>query len=140
MSSFLQCAQQSAPPMVKPGDIITFQIIDTDSEGLLPRTPSTYGYHVTLHLTPSYGSPYIVCNGSIQNGFCLILQDKPSTPVGFGLFFDPALNGYFLRVTQVGFDPLPITLEVIGKTKEYPIDKYFIGSRVLVANVFDAAP
>ena len=111
-----------------------------DAAPLLFRTPSTYGYGFSLHLHPDPSRTYVVCgigdslwkDGGTMQSLVLCVQGDPGLTVGFGLFYD-AHGCAYTRVTQVGFDPIPVTVEVLGRAESWPLDRGFVGSRVMLA-------
>lgn len=132
------------PPRV--GDIVRIRPFDDVEEVMddggppLFRTPSTYSYGFSLHLHPDPMRTYVVCgrgNGVLEamagsRSFVLCVQGDSTLTVGFGLFYDAVGNSY-TRVTQVGFDPVPVEVEVVGRADSYPLDRCFVGSQVMVA-------
>ena len=137
-------------PIVKTGDIISFQKVRSplptsssydwlsssgENEYTLVRTPSTYTYGQQLLTRMDEGETYIVCNGDPVHGFCLALQEDPSRPIGFGLFYDDDMKPC-IRITQVGFEYVPVNIIMHGTTDTPPLDKYFIGSKVIMCTSY----
>jgi hypothetical protein len=140
-----QTTEQQPYTYVRTGDVISLKkkectgnkcIKDDkkDSEYTLVRTPSTYTYGQTLVTVIDEDAFYVVCNGDHINGFCLALRDDITKPIGFGLFYD-ALDKPYIRITQVGFDPIYVKLRICGTYVDPPMNKAFIGSKVFVTTV-----
>lgn len=119
--------------MIAPGDIINISSFEEDTKYVLPRAPSTYCFGDTLELYPNPDSNYIVCNGDPANGYCLCDQNDPSIPIGFVIVYVNDVPCF--RITQVGYDPQQVTLQVVGKHVGPLPQRRTIGSHVVVMKV-----
>lgn len=107
----------------------------------LERCPSVYDYGASLHLYVHEDRRYVVCGTDSQGSHCdagyvLAVRGRPDLVVGFGLFFGPASEcGYHTRITQVGHEPEPVRVEVVGRVPagDVPTGRRFVGSCVMLA-------
>lgn len=124
----------SSTPTLQVGNVLrlTPKTVETQDPYLLCRCPSTYTYGDKLMFNVNPQQEYVVC-GYKHHTYILSIKDKPDLYVGFALFQDDD-NGFFTRITQVGYEPEPVTVEVVGQevTEKIPKNRSFIGSSVLV--------
>lgn len=117
----------------KTGDIINITILQEEEySDTICRTPSTYGYGFDLQLKPNPHTQYVVCNGDYTNGFTLMEYNKPDTPIGF--IVQTVDNHNYYRISQVGFQSIPIEVNVIGQYQGQIPNITIIGSQVFVMN------
>lgn len=119
----------------KRGDIITIKVLQEEEPetDTLCRTPSTYGYGFNLQLRPIENTQYVVCSGNYLNGHTLMELNKPETPIGFiVLTID---NQQYYRVSQVGFEPVPIEITVVSQYNDEIPNVTPIGSQVFVVHM-----
>ncbi len=131
-----------APPELQIGDVLRLVPAagrpQDDGPPPLERCPSVYDYGDSLHLYVHEDERYVVCGVDSQSpcsetGYVLAVQGRPDLVVGFGLFSSTAR--YHTRITQVGHDPEPVRVEVVGRapTGDVPIGRRFVGSCVMLA-------
>ena len=117
----------------KTGDIITIKVLQVEeSSDMLCRTPSTYGYGFYLQIYPNPDTQYVVCNGDYTNGYTLMEYNNPNTPIGFVI--STYHNQDYFRVSQVGFQPIPIEIEVIDQYRGEIPNITTIGTQVFVVS------
>lgn len=121
----------------KRGDIIKIKVLQEEEPetDTLCRTPSTYGYGFELQLRPRSDTQYVVCNGDYVNGYTLMEYNKPNTPIGFVILTKD--NQYYYRISQVGFEPIPIEITVVSQYEDDIPHIPQIGSQVFVVNCKD---
>lgn len=121
--------------VVNIGDIVIMKLISVDKKDpdMISRTASVYSYGDSLVLCPSADKEYVVCTGDAETGFLLAQRDDYDAPVGFALVYQQGLPHFV--ITQVGFQPEPVELSVVGQLdKENIPSKYPIGSQLFVVH------
>jgi hypothetical protein len=116
------------------GDIIKIHVEPEPISDVLCRTPSTYSYQ-NLKFAPEDDKEYIICSGNPQNRLLLVQRDDFDVPLGFALVY--VSNEPHIVITQVGFQPTPVTVSIVGKVEEkndIPMG-YEIGSKLFVVNL-----
>jgi hypothetical protein len=115
----------------KTGDIIKIKVLQNEEPSdLLCRSPSTYGYGFNLQLKPIQDTQYVVCQGDYRNGYTLMEYNNQKTPIGFIILTRD--NKDYYRISQVGFEPIPICITVIDKYEGEIPKQTMIGSQVFV--------
>lgn len=120
---------------ISTGDIIKIRVLakDDDSDDNVLACPSTYFYGSSLQLCPKEDMNYVVCNGNPKSGFMLSVKDNPDVPIGFAVMYVNEQPCYC--ITQVGYQPKPIEIEVVGKVELDEVPKKFpIGSQLFVVS------
>lgn len=123
------------------GNVIRLVPIKNTEEDstLLRRTPSVY-YYKDIVFSPNPEREYIVCDEYPKGQFLLRDKDNHDLPIGFCLLFIDNLP--HIIITQIGFEPIPVLLEITGKSDIIP-SAHRIGSEVLIVDdkeVFNHVP
>lgn len=119
---------------VKIGDVVKMKVIPTynDDPCTVCRTASVYSHGFSLVLSPNESHEYVVCKGTAESGFLLAQKDDYEAPIGFALVYHE--NNPHVVITQVGFEPEPVELEVVGQVDTTSLPEvYPIGSQLFVA-------
>jgi hypothetical protein len=105
--------------LIRPG--LKFEAFPLPTEPRLSRTASLYGYGSALELAPRKNEVYIICrDGSVKSAY------DASRPIGWELLEDG--DRFYYRVTQVGFNPEPVSVTFVGQDAEYPNGDWYLGT------------
>jgi hypothetical protein len=120
---------------VKHGNVIKITFVNepVDTGDTLTRTMSTYHYGDKLRARPLPEEEYIVVGNEDLYGehcvsFLLVDKNNNDVPIGFALVYENEIP--HVVITQYGFEPEPVNIELIGHSNDVP-QTGVIGSQML---------
>jgi len=93
--------------------------------------PSRPGYGRKIELAPRPNDLYVICaDGSVQSVW------EPERPIGWEVF--ESGYGWYYRISQVGFDPLPCIVRYHSRAKSIPMGAGTVARPVPLETLPDA--